>query len=104
MIKIEKELKKEIEEKLGTKIISKPNNSYCALWIKVKKQSHLVLCYFKGKRTSKLCLPWSSINLLHNNNLKEIVNEFLAFKVNNSISKAISKLEKQLKEKGLIEK
>jgi len=97
-----KELKKALEEKIGQKVILKPNKSYTAVWIKIKKEDHLILCYFKGKKKERLCLPWSTVDLSDNNNLPVIISEFLAFKKRESISKNISRLEKQLKEKGLI--
>jgi len=102
MVKIDKETKAKIEKALNTKIKTKPNKSYCAIWAKVNKVNHLILCYFVSKKSHKLCLPWSSINLADNNNLKEIIERFLKFKANHSISKEIDKLEKELKQAELI--
>jgi len=102
MTKIDKETKTKIERLIGMKVKVKPNRSYNALWVKVNKQEHLILCHFVGKKSQKLCLPWSNINLINNDNLKDIVSHFLKFKTNHSISKEIDKLEKELKEKKLI--
>jgi len=100
-----KEIIKEIKEKLKPlegKIVTKPNRSYIAIWLKKKKKEDLILCLFQGKRKNKLCLPWSTIDLMSNTNLSVIIEKFLKFKSRESISKNISKFEKQLKEEGLI--
>jgi len=97
-----KELKQSIEQKLGFKIIIRPNKSYNAIWAKIKKEEHLIFCHFIGKKKERLCLPWSVFDLSNNDNLQAIVNEYLEFKKSNSVSKNIKALEKALKEKGLI--
>ena len=101
---MDKELKKQIQEVLKPvgRVTFKPNRSYVAVWLKRKKGSDLILCVFQGKKKTKVCLPWSSKPLGVDNNLPQVVKEFLTFKEKESISKNISKLEKSLKEKGLI--
>ena len=97
-----KELKKFIEQKLEFKVTIRPNKSYNAIWAKIKKEEHLILCHFIGKKKERLCLPWSTRNLIDADNLQAIVNEYLEFKKRESVSKNIDKLEKTLREKGLI--
>jgi len=100
-----KELKKELQEILKPigRVIFKPNRSYVAIWIKRKnKQEDLILCFFQGKKKSRLCLPWSTLPLTVNDNLPIIVEKFLKFKASESISKNIGKFEKQIKEENLI--
>jgi len=104
-VKMDKELKKQIQEVLKPlgKISFKPNRSYVAIWLKRKKSSDLILCFFQGKKKYRLCLPWSTLSLpLDNDKLPLIVEEFLLFKQSESISKNIKKLEKALREKSLI--
>jgi len=99
-----KEIKEKIKQQLKDmgKVRFKPNRSYIAVWLKKNKVDNLILCIFQGKKKVKACLPWSTIDLLNNDKLPEIINEFLTFKKTNSISKNIKSLEKGLKEKGLI--
>ena len=101
---MDKETKEKIKETLKPlgRIIFKPNKSYTAVWLKTKKTQDLVLCFFKGKKKVKLCLPWSTIPLAINDNLAIIIEKFLKFKTSESISKNITKFEKQIKEEGLI--
>ena len=100
---MDKDFKKRLQElfKDKGKVKFKPNRSYVAIWLKCKKNEDLILCYFQGKKKSRLCLPWSTVDI-KDKDIVSIVSEFLKFKVNESISKNIGKLEKQLKEKGLI--
>ena len=101
---MDKELKAKLKEQLKPlgQVYFRPNKSYIAIWLKHKKQHDLVLCYFKGKKKAKLCLPWSTIPLAINDNLAIIIEKFLKFKSGESISKNIAKFEKQIKEEGLI--
>ena len=102
----DKEIRKKVKEALCGlgKIHFKENRSYDAVWLKEKGKKgndNLVLCIFKGKKKTKICLPWSSKNV-NIDKLPEIVTDFLKFKQSHSISKQIDILEKQLSEKGYI--
>ena len=101
--KMDKDFKKKLQElfKDKGKVKFKPNKSYTAIWLKCKKNEDLILCYFQGKRKNRLCLPWSTIDII-DKDIVSIVSEFLEFKKSESISKNIGKLEKILKEKGLL--
>jgi len=102
----DKELRKKVKEVLSSlgKVYFKENRSYDAVWLKEKGKKgsdNLVLCIFKGKKKTKICIPWSNKNI-DIDKLPEVVTDFLKFKQNHSISKQIDILEKQLSEKGLI--
>ena len=97
-----KEIKERLKKEIEGKITFRANKSYVAVWRKKGKNEDLILCLFQGKKKVKACLPWSSINLLENPNLNVIIEKFLNFKKNHSISKEIDKFEKQLKAENLI--
>jgi len=99
---MDKQTKEKIKEALKGlgRVSFHSNRSYVAVWLHRKKTKDLILCFFQGKRKTRLCLPWSTVDI-SDKDIASIVSEFLDFKTRESISKNISKLEKALKEKGL---